>query len=92
MVARLPLTLRVEPMTIADIAAVHDIERASFPVPWPAVCLPPGARDQPARALPGGPRRRRTVAYGGIWLMVDEAHVTTFAVLPAWRRQGVGAA
>jgi ribosomal-protein-alanine N-acetyltransferase len=23
--------------------------------------------------------------------MVDEAHITTFAVLPAWRRQGVGA-
>jgi ribosomal-protein-alanine N-acetyltransferase len=22
--------------------------------------------------------------------MVDEAHITTFAVLPAWRRQGVG--
>ena len=30
------------------------------------------------------------VAYGGIWLMVDEAHVTTFAVDPAWRRQRVG--
>ena len=33
----------------------------------------------------------RTVAYGGIWLMVDEAHVTTFAVLPSWRRKGIGA-
>jgi ribosomal-protein-alanine acetyltransferase len=30
------------------------------------------------------------IAYGGIWLMVDEAHITTFAVDPAWRRQGVG--
>src|SRR3972149_4138951 len=28
---------------------------------------------------------------GGIWLMVDEAHITTFAVLPAWRREGIGA-
>jgi ribosomal-protein-alanine N-acetyltransferase len=25
-----------------------------------------------------------------MWLMVDEAHVTTFAVLPGWRRRGVG--
>jgi ribosomal-protein-alanine N-acetyltransferase len=31
-----------------------------------------------------------TVAYGGLWLMVDEAHITTFAVLPEWRRRGVG--
>src|SRR4029453_8274095 len=30
------------------------------------------------------------VAYGGMWLMVDEAHITTFAVHPAWRRQGIG--
>jgi len=28
--------------------------------------------------------------FGGIWLMVDEAHITTFAVDPAWRRQGIG--
>jgi ribosomal-protein-alanine N-acetyltransferase len=32
------------------------------------------------------------IAYGGIWLMVDEAHITTFAVDPGWRRQGVGEA
>jgi ribosomal-protein-alanine N-acetyltransferase len=25
-----------------------------------------------------------------MWLMVDEAHVTTFAVHPAWRRQRIG--
>jgi ribosomal-protein-alanine N-acetyltransferase len=25
-----------------------------------------------------------------MWLMVDEAHITTFAVHPAWRRQRVG--
>ncbi len=31
-----PLTLRVEPMTLADIDEVHAIERASFPMPWPS--------------------------------------------------------
>ena len=30
------------------------------------------------------------VAYGGVWLMVDEAHVTSFAVMPEWRRHGIG--
>jgi len=30
------------------------------------------------------------VAYGGIWLMVDEAHVTTFAVDPRYRRRRIG--
>ena len=32
----------------------------------------------------------RSSAYGGMWLMVDEAHITTFAVHPAWRRQRIG--
>src|SRR5664280_74287 len=30
------------------------------------------------------------VGYGGIWLMVDEAHVTTFAVHPQYRRRRIG--
>jgi ribosomal-protein-alanine N-acetyltransferase len=82
--------LRVERMTLADIPAVHEIERASFPVPWPAYAFRQELEtNRLARYLvvrAGG----LTVAYGGIWLMVDEAHVTTFAVLPAWRRRGVG--
>ena len=32
----------------------------------------------------------RIVGYAGIWLMVDEAHVTTFAVDPDFRRRSIG--
>ena len=28
-----PVTLRIEPMTVADLAAIHEIERASFTAP-----------------------------------------------------------
>ena len=35
MVARPPVMLRVEPMRLDDIPAVHAIESASFPTPWP---------------------------------------------------------
>jgi [ribosomal protein S18]-alanine N-acetyltransferase len=30
------------------------------------------------------------VGFAGLWVMVDEAHITTFAVDPRWRRRGVG--
>ncbi|MBI3973399.1 MAG: ribosomal protein S18-alanine N-acetyltransferase [Chloroflexi bacterium] len=30
------------------------------------------------------------VGYGGLWLMVDEAHVTSVAVRPEFRRRGLG--
>ena len=31
-----------------------------------------------------------TVAYGGMWLLVDEAHITTIAVRPEYRGRGFG--
>jgi ribosomal-protein-alanine N-acetyltransferase len=30
------------------------------------------------------------VGYGGFWLMIDEAHISTIAARPDWRRRGVG--
>ena len=37
----------------------------------------------------GQPDTAELVAFAGLWLMADEAHITTFAVHPSWRRQGV---
>src|SRR5687768_1788055 len=39
---------------------------------------------------PGATHRTQLVGYAGLWLMVDEAHVTTIGVDPACRGQGVG--
>lgn len=85
-----PAPLSIEPMHVDDLAAVHEIERASFTTPWP-----PHAYRQELEtnrlahyliARLGG----SIVAYAGIWIMVDEAHVTTFAVHPGWRRRHIG--
>ena len=82
--------LQIRPMTAADLLSVQLIERASFTTPWP-----PQAYRQELEAnrlahylvaLIG----EQVVGYGGIWLMVDEAHVTTFAVHPAYRRRRIG--
>jgi ribosomal-protein-alanine N-acetyltransferase len=77
-------------MQLDDIPAVHAIESASFPTPWPPYAFRGELEtNRMARYLvvrAGG----RVIAYAGIWLMVDEAHVTTFAVLPAYRRRGIG--
>jgi ribosomal-protein-alanine N-acetyltransferase len=34
--------------------------------------------------------QRLVVGYAGFWYIVDEAHISTIAVHPAWRGQGVG--
>jgi ribosomal-protein-alanine N-acetyltransferase len=80
----------VRPMTVADLPDVQQIEKASFTTPWPAHAyrqeLEANRLAQYLVALIGS----TIVAYGGIWLMVDEAHVTTFAVHPAYRRRRIG--
>lgn len=86
------LTARVvvDPMRIEDVPAVHEIERMSFLTPWPSYAFEQElkgnrlARYVVARAGDG------IVGFAGVWLMVDEAHVTTFGVHPDWRRQGIG--
>jgi ribosomal-protein-alanine N-acetyltransferase len=38
----------------------------------------------------GAPALPPILAYGGFWLMVDEAHISTIATAPAWRRKYLG--
>lgn len=90
MVARPPVKLIVEPMRAEDIPAVHAIESASFPTPWPPYAFRGELETNRMAHYLVVRAGERVVGYAGIWLMVDEAHVTTFAVLPAYRRRGIG--
>ena len=90
MVARPPVRLTLQPMSVDDIPAVHAIESASFPTPWPPYAFRQELETNRMAHYLVVRAGERVIAYAGIWLMVDEAHVTTFAVLPAYRRRGVG--
>ena len=90
MVARPPVRLSVEPMRSDDIPAVHAIESASFPTPWPPYAFRGELETNRMAHYLVVRAGSRVVAYAGFWLMVDEAHVTTFAVLPVYRRRGIG--
>ena len=90
MVARPPLRVSIEPMGLDDLPTVQAIEEASFTTPWPPHAyrseIETNRLAQYIVARVGG----EVVAYAGMWMMVDEAHVTTFAVDPRWRRQRIG--
>jgi ribosomal-protein-alanine N-acetyltransferase len=91
MVARPPLKVSVESMQLDDVADVHRIEAASFPTPWPDYAFRLELQTNRLAHYLVVKAGDETIGYGGLWLMVDEAHITTFAVLPEWRRRGVGA-
>ena len=90
MVARPPVALRIEPMTFADIPAVHAIERQSFAVPWPDDAYRSELATNRLASYVVARAGEAVVGFAGLWVMVDEAHVTTFAVDPRWRRRGIG--
>jgi ribosomal-protein-alanine N-acetyltransferase len=73
------------------VADVHRIEAASFPTPWPDYAFRQEIQTNRLAHYLVVKAGDETIGYGGMWLMVDEAHITTFAVLPTWRRRGVGA-
>lgn len=90
MVARPPLRVSIEAMRLEDLDEVQRIEEASFTTPWPPNAYRSELLTNRLASYLVARSDGRIVAYGGMWLMVDEAHITTFAVHPAWRRQRIG--
>lgn len=86
------LTARVvvDPMRIEDVPAVHEIERMSFLTPWPSYAFEQELKGNRLARYVVARASERIVGFAGVWLMVDEAHITTFGVHPDWRRQGIG--
>jgi [ribosomal protein S18]-alanine N-acetyltransferase len=92
-VARPPVNssgLVIAPMSLDDLPAVQAIERASFSTPWPSHAYRSELETNRLASYLVARIDGQVVAYGGIWLMVDEAHITTFAVHPGWRRRSIG--
>jgi ribosomal-protein-alanine N-acetyltransferase len=80
------MKVSIRPMTRRDLRAVLRIERASYPRPWTqgmfAGELDPAAGRTYLVATAGG----RLVGYGGLLYVLPDAHVTTIAVDPSFRR------
>ena len=90
MVARPELSVLVSPMELADVASVEAIELASFSAPWPPNAYRTELQTNRLAHYMVIRVGSRIVGYAGLWLMVDEAHVTTFAIHPDWRRRRLG--
>jgi len=90
MVARPPVRIVIDAMTLDDLPSVQAIEQASFTTPWPPHAYRSELESNRLATYLVARAGGELVAYAGIWMMVDEAHITTFAVDPRWRRQRIG--
>ncbi len=89
------LKFSIFPLEYSDLKEVVEIESLSFPEPWTMamfyreLILPyshfyvmrEGAREE---------KKSRMIAYGGFWVVKNEAHVTNLAVHPDYRGRGFG--
>jgi ribosomal-protein-alanine N-acetyltransferase len=77
-------------MTLGDLDQVHAIEEASLTPPWPEDAYRSELSTNRLATYMVARVGDEIAGFGGLWLMVDEAHVTTFAVHPRWRRRRIG--
>jgi ribosomal-protein-alanine N-acetyltransferase len=73
-------------MGLDDLPAVQAIERAAFSAPWPANAYRTELETNKLAHYLVVRVGAELAGFAGLWLMVDEAHITTFAIAPAWRR------
>lgn len=81
----------VEPMTPAHIERVLEIERESFRTPWPRDAYTHELNENRLATYFIAREGDELVGYCGMWVILDEAHITTIAVDPKYRGMHVGA-
>jgi ribosomal-protein-alanine N-acetyltransferase len=82
-------------MQTADLKTIMQIEQRSLPTPWSEAGYIHELTQNPlavyqvvTQQTDQGPT---ICAYGGHWLLVDEAHISIIATDPPFRRRGLGA-
>ena len=85
-----PREMAIEPMAQSDLPAVLRIEGLSFSTSWPMNAFSNEIRDNKLAHYFVGRLGGTVVAYGGIWVILEDSHVTTIAVHPEYRGLKLG--
>jgi len=86
------VSLTIVPMTTKDLEVVAHIEENAFEQPWSPHSFRTELIKNDLAHYMVARLEGKVVGYGGIWVIFNEAHLTTLAVDEPYRRCGVGAA
>lgn len=76
-------------MRLEHLGDICEISIFSFPIPWSYDSFKRELNNKLASYLVAL-LNNKVVAYGGIWVILDEAHITNIAVHPDYRYKGIG--
>lgn len=78
----------VAPATSADLDAIDEIERVSFPAPWPRATFA-AELDRAWARVDVAREAGQIVAFCNYWLVTTELHVLAIATVPRERGRGI---
>jgi ribosomal-protein-alanine N-acetyltransferase len=82
--------LIIRPMRLEDIDEVSLMERVIFPSPWPRQAFADELKEGTASYCLVARVRGLLAGYLVAWFVLDEAHLGNVAVIPEFRRRGLG--
>jgi [ribosomal protein S18]-alanine N-acetyltransferase len=85
-----PEPMVITEMTTSDIPDVVRIERASFATTWPSNAFYNELSTNKLAHYFVGRVNGSIIAYGGIWVIFEDSHITTIAVDPICRGRSYG--
>lgn len=87
---RAPEDVTIEIMKMKDLDDVMEIEQRCFTTPWSRYSFTCELKDNQFSHYIVAKVDGKTVGYGGMWIVLNEAHVTNVGVLPEYRGEGIG--
>lgn len=88
------LPFQIEPMQLTNIAEVISLEKAAYGRRWSGKDYQHELGDNSLAHYYilrlSDPSPPTLIGHGGFWLMVDELHLNTIAIHPAWQGLGLG--
>lgn len=82
--------VHIRSMTKDDIDGVMNVEKASFAVPWTEETFKNEVEENPYAHYYVAEQGGEVIGYCGLWLIIDEAHVTNIAIHPIHRGHKYG--
>jgi ribosomal-protein-alanine N-acetyltransferase len=85
-----PRTLEIAPMRSEDIPVVLHVEALCFSTPWPRNAFFNELTENKLAHYYVGRFEERVISYAGLWVILEDAHITTIAVDPVYQRKRFG--
>lgn len=82
------MNIEISKLTHDDLEGIYEVEKDSFPIPWPISSFEEELKNILATYLVAK-IDKKIVGYIGMWFVMDECHITNIAVLSEYRNRGI---